>query len=49
MHPIHDALCEHIRAQAVQFFNADTADLFTGTSHDVDRRLWLVESHVAPK
>jgi starvation-inducible DNA-binding protein len=29
--------------------DADTADLFTEVSRGVDKQLWLVESHVAPR
>ncbi|KAB7739165.1 DNA starvation/stationary phase protection protein Dps [Parvibaculum sedimenti] len=35
--------------QASGFGDADTADLFTEISRDVDHQLWFVESHVAPK
>lgn len=34
--------------KATEFGDADTADLFTEISRDVDRQLWFVESHVAP-
>jgi hypothetical protein len=47
MHPTRDALCENIRAQAVELLN--TVDLFTGISLGVDYQLWLVESHAEPK
>ena len=29
--------------------DADTADLFTEVSRDIDQQLWLVESHLPPK
>jgi starvation-inducible DNA-binding protein len=35
--------------KAAGFGDADTADLFTEVSRGVDRQLWLVESHTAPK
>ncbi len=35
--------------EAVGFGDADTADLFTEISRNVDQQLWLVESHVVPK
>jgi starvation-inducible DNA-binding protein len=31
------------------FGDADTADLFTELSRGIDRQLWFVESHLAPK
>lgn len=34
--------------KATEFGDADTADLFTEISRDVDHQLWFVESHVAP-
>lgn len=35
--------------QSAAIGDADTADLFTEISRDVDHQLWFVESHVAPK
>lgn len=35
--------------QAAGMGDADTADLFTEISRGVDRHLWFVESHAAPK
>ena len=35
--------------QSVGMGDADTADLFTEISRGVDQRLWLVESHAAPR
>ncbi|MFZ1962254.1 MAG: DNA starvation/stationary phase protection protein Dps [Roseiarcus sp.] len=35
--------------QSESFGDADTADLFTEISRGVDKQLWFVESHVAPK
>ena len=35
--------------QATTSGDADTADLFTGISRGIDRQLWFVESHIAPK
>jgi starvation-inducible DNA-binding protein len=35
--------------QATAFGDADTADLLTEISRGIDRQLWFVESHVAPK
>jgi len=32
--------------EASAYGDADTADLFTEVSRDIDRRLWLVESHL---
>jgi DNA-binding ferritin-like protein len=29
--------------------NADTADLFTGISRDLDRQLWFLEAHLHAK
>jgi starvation-inducible DNA-binding protein len=34
---------------ATTFGDANTADLFTEISSGIDRQLWFVESHVAPK
>lgn len=34
---------------ATSYADLDTADLFTEVSRSVDRQLWLVESHRAPK
>jgi starvation-inducible DNA-binding protein len=36
-------------AQSATIGDADTADLFTETSRDVDHQLWLVESHAVQK
>lgn len=35
--------------QAAAMGDADTADIFTEISRGVDRHLWFVESHAAPK
>ena len=35
--------------RAASFGDADTADLFTEISRNVDQQLWLVESHGAPQ
>jgi starvation-inducible DNA-binding protein len=35
--------------QAAAFGDANTADLFTEISSGIDRQLWFVESHTAPK
>jgi len=36
-------------AQATDFGDVDTADLFTEISRGIDRQLWFVESHAAPR
>jgi starvation-inducible DNA-binding protein len=35
--------------QAAQFGDADTSDLFTGVSRDVDKYLWFLEAHLQAK
>jgi len=32
--------------QATELGDADTADLFTGISRDIDKKLWFVEAHL---
>ena len=34
--------------EAITFGDADTADLFTGISRNIDKHLWIVESHHVP-
>jgi len=34
--------------KAVEFNDADTADLFTGVSRGIDKWLWFVEAHLQP-
>ena len=35
--------------EATTFGDADTAELFTVISRGIDKQLWFVESHIAPK
>lgn len=35
--------------EAAKFGDADTSDLFTEISRGIDKQLWFVESHIAPK
>ncbi|MDX1976632.1 MAG: DNA starvation/stationary phase protection protein Dps [Pseudanabaenaceae cyanobacterium bins.68] len=42
-------LAKHLRvaiAQTTELDDADTADLYTGMSRDVDKRLWFLEAHL---
>src|ERR1019366_667530 len=32
--------------RATELGDADTADLFTGASRDIDKKLWFVEAHL---
>ena len=32
--------------RATELGDADTADLFTGVSRDIDKKLWFVEFHL---
>lgn len=42
-------VCKAVRAaidRATELDDADTADLFTGISRDLDKKLWFVEAHL---